>query len=407
MPSSFEIIKNENNLNNAEEAQAGTPIQPLAEMDRTKLALEHHHHRIRYVHGVPYINYQDKDCPVVTRDVRNFNQRVFSIGSSSSREMIMLDPEAESLKKLYAELRQNIRVGATTLEILQEISKLTQKTFPISETTLLKEFVEKHLKEGNPIIPLDAFMQTGIGLCRHHTLLNAYLMSRLVEDGILQGEVIHQRHSFQKHGAHTWNLFRDTKDGTLYSLDSLWKNVTSLADNPGDLNRLYGFDVESGIKAAFGAFQLSSKQKVHVSSPEHKAHAASKPPAALEPIPALNLALLDILRKKDALRNIKNEIPKKFFNINDRALEEDLVEMIKKEKLIDAHDKNKIPQKFLNINDRDGEEDLEEMIKEQRNKAHDKQILHNQEIIQFFKPAHKIEKIAPDEKPEKFFNLER
>lgn len=145
--------------------------------------------------------------------------------------------------------------------------------------------MEKHLKEGHPVISLDEFMQSGMGICRHHTLLNTYLMSRLVEDGILQGEVIHQRHSFQKNGAHTWNLFRDTKDGTLYSLDSLWNNVTSLADNPGDLNRLYGFDVESGIKAAFGAFQLPSKQKVHVASPENKAHAVPKSPCSARTCP--------------------------------------------------------------------------------------------------------------------------
>ncbi|KTD43157.1 hypothetical protein [Legionella parisiensis] len=348
MPSSFEIIKDENNLNNAEQDQAGTPIQPLAEMNRTKLAFQHHYNRIKMFHGAPCIKYQDGYSPIVTRDVRNFNQRVFSIGSSSSREMLLLDPEAESLKKLYAELRQNIKQNATTPEILQEISKLTQKAFPISETAFLKAFVEKHLREGNPVIPLDEFMQAGIGICRHHSLLNAFLMSRLVEDSILQGEVIHQRHSFHKHGAHTWNLFRDTKDGKLYSLDSLWKNVTSLADNPGDLNKLYGLDVESGIKAAFGTFQLPSKQKVHVTSAEHKVHAAPSLPIIPEPVPALNRALMGILCEKNTPLIIQKERP---------------------------------------------QIDLEEVIKEELSHGHEP-ILHHNQINRFFKPADEVDKIV-------------
>ncbi|KTD70797.1 hypothetical protein [Legionella tucsonensis] len=337
----FETIKDENNLNNAEQAQ------PPARMDRTKLAFQHHYNRIKMFHGGPCIKYQDSYSPVVTRDVRNFNQRVFSIGSSSNREMILLDPEAESLKKLYTELRQNIKKDATTLEILQEISKLTQKTFPISHQVLLKEFVEKHLKEGNPVISLDEFMQAGMGVCRHHALLNAYLMSRLVEDGILQGEVIHQRHSFPKEGVHTWNLFRDTKDGTLYSLDSLWKNVTSLADNPGDLNRLYDFDVESGIKAAFGAFQLPSKQKVHVASPENKAHAVAKPLAMLEPVPAQKRELLEMLCEKNTPVIIQDGRP---------------------------------------------QIDLEKIIKEELRHGHEP-IRHDNEIMRFFKSADKVDKI--------------
>ena len=41
-------------------------------------------------------------------------------------------------------------------------------------------------------------------------------------------------------GAHTWNLFRDAKDGKLYSLDSLWGYVLSLGNlKPGALNNLY------------------------------------------------------------------------------------------------------------------------------------------------------------------------
>lgn len=131
-------------------------------------------------------------------------------------------------------------------------------------------------------------------------------MSRLVEDGILQGQVIHQRHFFPDRGVHTWNLFRDTKDGKLYSLDSLWKNVTSLADNPGDLNKRYRLDVESSIQAAFGKFQLPSKQKTD--APNHS------PP---KPIPAVNHSLLEILLNPPQHLKIKNDLPYDNFKLGD------------------------------------------------------------------------------------------
>lgn len=324
-------------LNKAEQPKVdGVPPVVRSEMNRTKLAVQHNE-RIKFIHGQPHINYQNNDYPVATRDLRNFNQRVFSAGTSSSREVLMLDPDSKALKDLYSELRQAIKQGATTKEILEEISKLTKKTFPISQDARLSEFIAEHLKKSSPFISLDSFMQAGIGLCRHHSLLNAYLMSRLVEDGILQGQVIHQRHSFPNRGVHTWNLFRDTKDGKLYSLDSLWKNVTSLADNPGDLNKLYRLDVESSIQAAFGKFQLPSKQKAE--APNH-----STP----KPIPAVNHALLEILLESPQHLKIKNDLPYDNF----KPLEDDLEQFIKHDsvdKLFDKPEQNPVNEEIMLI----------------------------------------------------------
>ncbi|HHT0592193.1 TPA: hypothetical protein ACTXXA_002178 [Legionella anisa] len=293
-------------LNKAEKPKVdGDPPVIRSDMNRTKLAGQYND-RIKFIHGQPHIHYQNNDYPVVTRDLRNFNQRVFSAGTSPSREILMLDPDSKVLKDLYSELRQAIKQGATTKEVLEEISKLTNKAFPVSQDARLSEFIAEQLKKGSPFISLDSFMKAGIGLCRHHALLNAYLMSRLVEDGILQGQVIHQRHSFPNRGVHTWNLFRDTKDGKLYSLDSLWKKVTSLADNPGDLNKRYRLDVESSIQAAFGKFQLPSKQKAD--TPNHF------PP---KPIPAVNHVLLEILLAPPQHLKINNDLPYDNFKLGD------------------------------------------------------------------------------------------
>ncbi|KTD75615.1 hypothetical protein [Legionella waltersii] len=262
MPTPEEIIKELFiALNKKERYPINTPKQMIPSvMNRTVLAVDHHKDLIIEAHGRKWIHYQNQYYPIVSRDLRHFNQRVFSVGSSSSREILMLDPDSQPLKDAYTELRKKIKVGASTLETLQEIAKVTQKLFPDIETTHADIFVQKSLKMGNPFLSLSLFMQHGIGVCRQHALLNAYLMSRLVEDKLLDGEVIHQRHTFPEQGAHVWNLFRDAKDGKLYSLDSLWKHVVSLADNPGSLNQLYGLDVEKGIKDVFGEFRLPIKQ---------------------------------------------------------------------------------------------------------------------------------------------------
>lgn len=132
-------------LNKAEQPKVGDvpPVVP-SNMNRTKLAVQYND-RIKIIHGQPHIHYQNNDYPVVTRDLRNFNQRVFSAGTSPSREILMLDPDSKVLKDLYSELRQAIKQGATTKEILEEISKLTNKAFP--QDAHLDEFLAEQLKK--------------------------------------------------------------------------------------------------------------------------------------------------------------------------------------------------------------------------------------------------------------------
>lgn len=203
------------------------------------------------------VEYKGTKYPLITRHTRHFNQPLVSAGGTS-RELILLYPQSPKLQEIYNTLKQEIVAGASTKEILQKIMTTTRNQL---KGTDIDEFVNEQLKiNGGALIPLDVFLERGIGVCRHHSLLNAYLLTRLVQDEILEGDVIHHRQDFKK-GAHTWNVFRDHRDGKLYSLDSLWNNITSLAEKPGAINTLYREDVESVIAQHFGPAQTESNAR--------------------------------------------------------------------------------------------------------------------------------------------------
>lgn len=194
-----------------------------------------------------FYNYGGKDCPVVTRRTRVFSAQIlFSIGASGTREYIKLDPESPKLKTHYNRLMTMLTPGMSTEDILKQVSLITQGIFV---STDVDDYIAKNLASGNMVIGLDEFAREGLGVCRHHTLLNAYFLSRLVRDHKLMGEVIHHRQDIPG-GAHTWNLFIDNKSTPkkLYSLDSLWKSLICLSDNPGALDKLYS-DRATGKKA--------------------------------------------------------------------------------------------------------------------------------------------------------------
>ncbi len=236
---------------------------------RTHLAKKYNS-LIQNKNGTGGIQVGEEFIPMVTRDTRDFNKKLCSVGSSNSREAILLDPNDELLKALYQKLKTNLPPTTDPLLILNEIKKLTRECF---KGTQPDDFIKKNLNNGKQIISLSEFISEKQGVCRHHTLLNAYFLSRLVQDGLLQGEVIHHRQNFAQEGAHTWNVFRD-RNGKIYSLDSLWNNATCITDNPGMINSLYKHDVEAKINKMH--FAAPQKEKQIKEQPENKAQANFK-----------------------------------------------------------------------------------------------------------------------------------
>lgn len=231
-------------IRNKQEQEPRQPIPP--ENGRTLLAIKNNKEVVKK-YGEYGVNVSDEFIPIVTRHTRDFNKKLYSVGSSNSREIILLDPEDKILQELYTILKKKLGHSSNPTEILEVVKTLTKTCFADNSPD---QFISSNLAQGKKVISLSEFILHGQGVCRHHTLLNSYFLSRLVSDGILQGEVIHHRQDFDK-GAHTWSLFHDRENGKVYSLDSLWNNLTCITDNPGSLNRLYNSNVEDEIHSRY------------------------------------------------------------------------------------------------------------------------------------------------------------
>ena len=208
---------------------------PLPDGGRTLLAVQRNEWLKRGLGDEISVSHNGIDYPMITRHTRDFNVGLCSVGSSSSREIIVLDPSSRLLQAYYnLIIKSAAEKCLSTQEVLQLVLRSTRNVFPSSAAHKLPE----KPKVEPFVMLLDEFMNAGAGVCRHHTLLNAYVLSRLVADGILQGDVIHHRQNIGR-GAHTWNIFQDKRDGKWYSLDSLWDKLICLDDNPGKVNEVY------------------------------------------------------------------------------------------------------------------------------------------------------------------------
>lgn len=195
-----------------------------------------------------FIQINGQKYPMVSQTTRNFNQKIYSVGSTEGREYIELDPNSKQLNELYANLRKEIskqNPPLSIIDMLKKIAEVTKSLFEIRDEKRLHAFIQDQLRSSNPVVSLDSFITNRIGVCRHHTLLNAYFLSRLSQDQLIKGEVIHHRQDIVG-GAHTWNIFIDHKNEPtkVYSLDSLWNEIYCITDNPGCLKHYYGAEDE-------------------------------------------------------------------------------------------------------------------------------------------------------------------
>ena len=120
-------------------------------------------------------------------------QPLISIGSSPlTREIISLDPEnSPLLQQKYDQFS-----GASFEEL---VAYIRARIFHIKTSERLMdafifEWIERHTPEDFtltsdnrylPVIPLDDFIRSGVGVCRHSALTAAYFINRLIQDGRL------------------------------------------------------------------------------------------------------------------------------------------------------------------------------------------------------------------------------
>jgi hypothetical protein len=177
-----------------------------------------------------------------------------SVGSEKE-EILELDSGNQLLEALYEGLKRKLinladpekLINVVDPEIIfSNVIRLTRCCFPNANPD---EFIQRELKKEKPNICLSQFILEEQGHSRHHALLNAYFLSRLVKDELLFGTVICCRKKLQAE-FHTWNLFQDTK-GRVYSIDSLKNEMFCINSQPGKLTGLYSQSVETEIIQTF------------------------------------------------------------------------------------------------------------------------------------------------------------
>lgn len=190
-----------------------------------------------------YIRLNGKVFPCVTRDTRDFTQPLISAGRFGSREYIYLDVDNPLLDMLFALFRAHVESEPKENlgEILLELKTFTRRIFPKWIPADPKTAAE-HIGR---ILPITFFIEHEMGVCRHHALLNAFLLSKLKKEGGLDCKrIIHHRQYFPRaRSAHSWILV-EGDDGAIYSLDSAQNKalkLTGLADRCIDI--AYGEEI--------------------------------------------------------------------------------------------------------------------------------------------------------------------
>ncbi len=177
----------------------------------------------------------------VDRFTRNFNQSLLSVGSSPKRENILLSPYSPTVMAHYQTFKETLspckNKALTTRSILKMLCLYSANLFASRD---VNDFIQQRINHPTcpqKLITLNAFMTLQKGVCRHSALLNACFLSKLIEDGLIEGTIIHHRQSFpQKNSSHTWVLFL-SDDGRLYSLDSSYRKLLVVSTIP-DLEML-------------------------------------------------------------------------------------------------------------------------------------------------------------------------
>lgn len=216
-----------------------------------------------------------KKYTAISRNVTNFStQLIASLGSSNSREILILNPDKsplldehyQNLKKQLQDLEQEKgelsyqEIFKTVGDYVKEKIFFTANESHANNDRLLEKIItnKKNKKKTfenkkNPIISIEKFIKKGAGVCRHHSLVTANLLDRLTKEKnpLLKGHVYQVRSNFSDTAAHTWNTFVvENQEKEQWHIDSFWGFETNLKESEAYLKRQYGknaIDLEKNI----------------------------------------------------------------------------------------------------------------------------------------------------------------
>jgi hypothetical protein len=128
-----------------------------------------------------------------------------------------------------------------------------------------------------PFIPIDHFIENGIGVCRHHALIAAYILDRLTyeEPPLLKGAAQHMRDNIP-FGAHVWTTFV-SESGSKWHIDTLWDRIEDFSD-PVKFQEL-------ALPFAYGPNAMRNQvRRTESALASYQAHRRANPKPLLEPV---------------------------------------------------------------------------------------------------------------------------
>lgn len=260
------------------------------------------------------ITLQGKRYTPLTAGVKNISTKaVASCGSSNNREILVMDPNhSPALAKHFNKLliiiqnaqaanggdiseeailnlvrdyvRHRIFTSRNDPQLIAKVNGFVQY-YQNDPNWPKAEFKSSQGKFQVPIIPIDEFILSGLGVCRHHALVTSYLLDRLTKEPkgapILQGTVQHMRDNIplnkDQFGGHVWVTFISSKPSKKrWHIDTLWREIIDFSKPQGIAYlKLRGYGelaIENQIKKAnrLGQKDAVQKDKVAIVNEEIK-----------------------------------------------------------------------------------------------------------------------------------------
>lgn len=173
----------------------------------------------------------ERDSPIDGRVYLGIAREAIVVDGTKQSELQSAYDELIKRRQAKVEEGQHFREG-----ILREVFDLTGELLPTNQQIV--DQVSSQYKDGGKVA-LANFIRAKGGVCRHQSLLAAYLLERLINEGRIRGKVSVDRSFNRKRGtSHAWVRYT-SYSGQVYILDVTKNYLGKIeqADDPWSYKR--------------------------------------------------------------------------------------------------------------------------------------------------------------------------